>query len=102
MITVANVKWGQPGIYIGRAVRCWPGSPLGNPFPITGTCNRAEVIERYRAWLEGRVAAGDEAIIHEIVRIKDLSRQRDIRLLCWCRPKPCHGDVLKEILESME
>ena len=60
------------------------------------------MIADYRVWLTGRIAAGDEAIIKELKRIKELSRQGDIRLLCWCRPRPCHGEVIREILEAME
>ena len=112
MIIVANVKWGQPGIYIGRAVLSGihdgqpvlrrPASPLANPWPISQHCTRAQAIAAYKVWLTERIAAGDEAIMEELKRIKDLSRVGDVRLNCWCRPRPCHGQVIKEILEAME
>jgi hypothetical protein len=102
LIIVANVKWGQPGIYIGRAVRCWSASPLANPFAIAPGCSRTQAIERYRVWLLERIAAGDPAIIKELNRIKDLSRAGDVRLNCWCRPQDCHGSVVRDILETME
>ena len=102
MIVVANVKWGQPGVYIGRAVRCHPASVLSNPYPIIPGRTRAQAIAAYRVWLAERVAAGDEAIMEELKRIKGLSRIGDVRLNCWCRPLACHGQVIKETLEAME
>lgn len=103
MIIVGNVRHGLPGIYIGRAVRYWRASPLGNPFEITKGRSREKAIALYREWLTAQIQAGDEAIIGELKRIKDLSRQGDVRLLCWCTPAhACHGAVIREVLESME
>jgi len=32
-----------------------------------------------------------------------LSRQGDVRLLCWCAPhKACHGAVIREVVDAME
>lgn len=77
-----------PGdVYIGR-----PG-PWGNPFSIGRDGSRAEVIEKYRRWITGpdRVAAALRA---------NLRLLRGRRLVCWCAPLPCHGDVLAELADK--
>lgn len=73
-------------VYIGR-----PG-PWGNPFTIGRDGDRAEVIAKYRAWLTGpdRVAVALQTNI-------PLLRGR--RLVCWCAPLACHGDVLAELAD---
>lgn len=102
MITVGNAKHGIPGgIYIGRAIKCWPASPLANPFHIGPGQNRDKVLAHYREWLLERIEAGDTPIIKELGRIKALSKEGDVRLVCWCKPKRCHGDIIRDVLESM-
>jgi hypothetical protein len=70
-------------VYIGR-----PG-PYGNPFRIGRDGTREEVIAKYKALLE-----------------TDTELQKAVRLLkgkvlgCWCKPLPCHGDVIVEWLEN--
>lgn len=68
-------------IYIGRP------SKWGNPFIIGKDGDREEVILKYKEYLFNSGLIDD---IHEIEG-KDL--------VCWCSPLPCHGDILKEILE---
>jgi hypothetical protein len=74
-------------VYIGRP------SPWGNPFAIGRDGTRAEVIEKYRRWITGpdRVAVALRANLH---------RLRGRRLVCWCAPAPCHGDVLAELADK--
>ena len=72
----------RPGdVYIGRPSR-W-----GNPFVIGRDGTRDQVIELYRRRLwtdlhEGRTSRSDLAALV------------GKRLVCWCAPAPCHGDVL--------
>lgn len=64
-------------IYIGRS-SCW-----GNPFRIGAHGDRTLVIARYEHWLRGQ---------HALLRILDALRNRN--LVCFCAPRPCHGDLL--------
>ena len=48
---------------------------------------REEVIAKHRAWLLAQPA--------KIEAVKRELKGRD--LLCFCAPKPCHGDTLLEI-----
>ena len=95
MITVGNKRHGATGEYIGRP------SPLGNPFPagpVHGT--RDEVIAKYRAWLTDIWNSGGlNPQMTELFRLADLALAGDVTLVCWCAPKACHGDVVKEFIE---
>ncbi len=78
-------------VYIGR-----PG-PWGNPWRISGEeaadhddeghGSRAEVIDRYRTWIDA------QPHMQRLAR-RELAGKR---LGCWCAPKPCHGDVLADL-----
>jgi len=72
----------KDAIYIGRP------SKWGNPFKIGKHGNREEVIKKYRDWL---TYFQDDLPLSEL-RGKDL--------VCWCAPKPCHGDVLLELANA--
>ena len=59
----------------------------GNPLRVGHDGSRAEVIARYRADLWRRIRAGE-------VALEDLAELDGCWLACWCKPEPCHGDVL--------
>ena len=82
--SLVNIKNKEPyDVYIGRP------SKWGNPFHIGVDGSRAEVIEKYKAWL----------LTHPTL-MNDLEQLRGLRLGCYCKPKACHGDVIVEILEG--
>jgi hypothetical protein len=62
-----------------------------NPFEIGRDGTREEVIAKYRTWL------GEQPHL-----MKLLPTLRGKVLGCWCAPKACHGDVLKELAERGE
>ncbi len=72
-------------IYIGR------GSLFGNPFPITATQSRIQVILDYKDYLY------DRAETEPFFR-KQLLSLRGKTLGCYCKPLPCHGDVIAQWL----
>lgn len=72
-------------VYIGRG----RGSPWGNPYPISDTLSREEAIARYRDYLLGRPDL--------LARLGEL---RGKRLGCFCKPRPCHGDILAEFADN--
>ena len=49
-------------------------------------------VDKYRAWAMAPEQAGFRAMVRRELAGKDL--------LCWCKPLPCHGDVLAEIAAS--
>ena len=78
-------------VYIGREVseRGLPASKWGNPFVMSdeSDAERARAIGAYRDW-----------IVTQAELMDSLDELRGKRLGCWCAPKPCHGDVLVELL----
>ncbi len=59
----------------------------GNPYVVGIDGTRAEVIEAYRRWINGRPDL--------LERLGELDGKR---LACWCAPRACHGDVLAELV----
>ena len=72
-------------VYIGRPTK-W-----GNPFRIGRDGTREEVIVKYRVWLLAQpdLIAACKRELHGRV------------LVCWCKPKACHGDVLAQIADNL-
>jgi len=68
-------------VYIGR-----PGK-WGNPFQMGRDGSRAEVVEKFSAYIGTRPEL--QAVIKRELRGKDL--------VCWCAPAACHGDVLHRV-----
>jgi len=106
MITVANIRTTKTGEYIGRAMpqQGLKGSPLGNPYKLSRSEQRkpgarSSALLMYRFWLKDCLAS-DTPQRREFMRLVDLARAGDLTLLCWCAPESCHGDVLKQAIES--
>jgi hypothetical protein len=68
-------------VYIGKS------SKWANPFT-KGT--RRELVEQYRAW-----------VVQQPDLMAALPELKGKTLGCWCKPKPCHGDVLAELAERL-
>lgn len=56
----------------------------GNPFRVGDHGTRAQVIEKYREWVLSQPEM--------LERVK--AQLHGKHLVCCCKPKPCHGDVL--------
>ena len=91
-MNVVHCKREPYDVYIGR------GSKWGNPFthlPLNQTkakvkCEtRAESISMYRTWLRASLEDGS-------ITLQELAQLDGKVLGCWCSPKPCHGDVLRD------
>jgi hypothetical protein len=94
-ITIGNKRRNDRGIYIGRP------SALGNPFVIGRDGDRAAVIRKYQAWLAEQLKNAKSAASFELQRLAKQAEQRDICLVCWCAPEPCHGDIIKCAIERL-
>lgn len=91
-------------IYIGR------GSVLGNPFthlPLNKSKaqvhvdSREKAITEYKKWIKGKISEFDGNVIGQLEFIKrNAISQHEINLVCFCKPKSCHGDVIKELVEK--
>lgn len=80
---VVNIK--RPfDVYIGR-----PG-PWGNPFFIGRDGTREAVVKKYESWFRARPDL--------MARAK--SELKGKTLGCYCKPLPCHGDVLAKYADE--
>lgn len=71
------------GIYCGRP------SVLGNPYPITKSEERDEVIAKYRVWLWEQIQNKNKEILTELEKMNE-----ETVLGCWCSPKFCHCEII--------
>ena len=81
---IVHCKKESYDIYIGRP------SKWGNPFQIGKDGTRDEVIEKFKNW-----------ILTQPNLLNDLHEIKGKTLGCWCKPKSCHGDVLVELIETL-
>ena len=82
--------------YIGRP------SPLGNPFKV-GPCTRDEAVEMYRQWLRHEWTLGEHSPARrELIRLAKLYKDRGhLKLMCYCAPQRCHGDIVAEAITGI-
>lgn len=83
MTRVVHCKKEKYDVYIGRP------SKWANPFIIGRNGNREEVIQKYKSW-----------IMNQPHLLADLYELEGKALGCWCKPLPCHGDILVELLNT--
>lgn len=106
MITIVNVRNAIPSTYeyCGRRNTRYGllQSPLANPYPLKRESERQLVLTRYRVWFYGMAYSVNPAFDTEIGRLVDLADEGDLALGCWCAPKRCHCEVIKEYLELIQ
>lgn len=87
--------------YIGRP------SPVGNKFshlPNTqaefSVKDREEAVACFERYIRLNINE-DISITREMKRLYKSWREKgDLTLVCWCAPKTCHGDIIKQLLEE--
>ena len=82
---VVNIRRQKYDVYIGR------GSKWGNPFVIGQDGNRDEVIAKYEEYIKAKPEL-----------LKCLGELKGRTLGCYCKPLPCHGDVLVKLVEQLK
>jgi hypothetical protein len=89
MTRAVNLRTEAYDIYIGRRGKGKPGY-FGNPFSVRE--HGAAALDKYRDYFQARLLTDPEFK----QRIGEL---RGKVLGCFCKPGPCHGDVIVEYLE---
>lgn len=105
--------WPAKAIYVGRPGRLatgilkqqphvQDGTALGNPFRPQNFSVPDDCLQQYRWWLQCRmnlkrqrgrwvlVPGGDAAVLAALRLI-----ETETTIICSCKPKPCHGDVVE-------
>jgi hypothetical protein len=94
-VYVGNKYRGDTGINIMR------GTPLGNPFLISYFNTREECIDKYQGWLRAQYIDKTPAYDMLMELVTQVEAGKDITLVCCCKPKACHGDVIKDAIEKI-
>lgn len=81
--------------FIGRR------SPLGNPYLMRDERDRDLVCDLYTVWLAHMIQRGDVLVMNELLRLTEIAVRRPLTLGCFCAPKRCHGDEIKQALDVM-
>jgi len=81
---VVNIRKDKYDVFIGRP------SKWGNPFFIGKDGTREEVLKKYKVY-----------ILNTPELLKQLPELKGKVLGCYCKPLPCHGDVLEELIKEL-
>lgn len=100
MIRVVNLRTYRPRdgevlIKIDRS------SVLGNPFRMYQESQRDLVCDQYKERFV-QITTGEivnEQFMQELRRIYKIACVQDVALGCWCAPRRCHGETIKEYLD---
>jgi hypothetical protein len=83
----------SPYVYIGRFVRFWiPVTSKWHNFPLKNKDDMAERLQSIKYYRE--IHLPKSGLLDQIHELKGKI------LGCWCKPLPCHGDVLAELANS--
>ena len=90
-LSALDAAFGSRWLYIGRANPRLQlaASPLANPYRVFDRHKRGSTLPRYRRWLWQRIQAGDADVLTALRALRE-----DSVLVCYCKPAPCHGDVV--------
>lgn len=70
-------------VYVGRP------TVYGNPFTVEQYGSQSEAVRMYKKWIYDP----EQEWLRELI-----SRElRGCDLICWCKPWPCHADVILKI-----
>lgn len=99
MIEIKNLRQENIDIECGYLVD--RRTVLGNPFTIGKDGDREQVINKYRNNWDELIKLPAARTLFDLM-VARYRRNGTIKLYCWCAPKPCHADVIKEkILEAV-
>lgn len=90
MCTVVNLKTHKFDVFIGRPSK-WgnPFSHLDNTRAEFKVNTREEAIDKYREWIQTQ-----PELMNSLYEL-------DGKILgCYCKPKRCHGDILRELINQ--
>ena len=90
---VVNIRNHKYDVYIGRAGRGQDGY-FGNPFALKADEARGSSLEKYRKYFNNRLET-DPEFRRRILALKGKT------LGCFCKPHPCHGDIIAEYVDFL-
>lgn len=101
LVGVPQSSWPEGYVYIGR-----PGKGLSGPWGNSISIGKACPVCGASHDREGTIVCYREMMLKRIVEDPELAKRiaslADKTLVCFCAPKPCHGDVLIELIERLK
>jgi hypothetical protein len=91
-----------PGVhreYCGRPGKGQAGI-LGNPY-WKDESTRVEACEKFRLYLQKEFDRGNSTIHKRIHELAEIARTQDLELACFCVPKQCHTESIKNLIEVL-
>ena len=77
-------------------------SVLGNPYYMAHEGMRDEVCDKYYHYFYNKIKNNDIEFINELSRLITIYKDYgSLNLFCWCYPKRCHAEVIKDYIESV-
>jgi Domain of unknown function (DUF4326) len=86
--------------YCGRAGRGQEGI-LGNPFWMNNESERDKVCDKFKTWLDLQMTLEGGKVQKRITELSDIAKTKDVELACFCSPKRCHTESIKETIEQL-
>ena len=102
MIRITNVRTRRDDkLSHEREVRVHRPYLLGNPIVMKSESDRQEVIDKFRALLTREMTRPESPMRQEIMRLRrHHNNGANLELICFCAPKACHAEVIKEFIEA--
>lgn len=94
IIKVVNAKYfgrQDKAVPTGYYIYCGRPSPYGNPYYMANEAMRQKVIADFEKKILPNL---------DITKLIELSKKGDLFLGCFCAPKACHCDKIKEKIEN--
>lgn len=99
MIEICNLRY--ENIKFDYNIKVDRSSILGNKFYMKSEADRDKVCELYKDYFYNKVKNNDLEFMNELRRLyKIYKKYGKLRLFCWCAPKRCHSETIKDFLEK--
>lgn len=73
-------------------------SVVGNPYFMCSEKERDKVCEKYKLYFKNTLLKDEVALEYLRDMYRALKKYGHIELYCWCAPKRCHAETIKEFL----
>lgn len=89
-----HVYIGRIGVVFIDGQRYPPQDSIwANPFKINSQNDRYDVLKKYKEYIIDKLESRQ-------ISYRQLLKLRGKVLGCWCKPEPCHGDILIKLLKD--
>lgn len=75
-------------------------SPVGNIFIMHNESERDEVCDKYDEYFNKARHIANTDFLDYLRRIYVTAKKQDVALGCWCYPKRCHAETIKNFIEE--